>query len=110
MAQQEQGNNGRDFASVELIPAREGELLWPPAFRVFQVDVKSDSEIGGELHVDPLTVLRRRVPDMGLDDETRAQVLRVNAERPANPMKRREIWIVYPENTTAVGIQYKYER
>ena len=45
---------------------------------------------------------------VNIDEDTRAQVLRVNAERPANPRRRKEVWIVYPENTTAVGVQYKY--
>jgi len=128
MAQTDQENNGPDFAWVELIPAEEGRLE-PPTFRVFQIDVKSDSDIGRTLHNDPLRVFRDRLlPEgeaqideetrakvrelssvMGIDEDTRAQVLRVNAERPANPTKRKEVWIVYPENTTAVGIQYKYE-
>ena len=30
-----------------------------------------------------------------------------SAERPANPRKRREVWIVYDDNI-AVGAQYKY--
>jgi hypothetical protein len=109
MAQQEQGNDGGDFAWVEFIPAEEGTLLWPRTFRVFQIDVKSDTEIGRALHNDPLSVLRDNLPrEVGIDEETRAQVLRVNAERPANPVRRKEVWIVYPENTTAVGVQYKY--
>ena len=59
------------------------------------------------MHNDPLTVLRARAPEMDLPEGTRAQVLRVNAERPANPRKRREVWIVY-EGSFAVGVQYKY--
>jgi hypothetical protein len=127
MAQQDQGSNGEVFAWVELIPAEEGKLE-PPTFRVFQIDVKSDTDIGHVLHNDPLRVLRDDLPpenDVKIDEETRvrvrelssevaidegarAQVLRVNAERPANPVKRKEVWIVYPDNTTAVGVQYKY--
>jgi hypothetical protein len=37
-------------------------------------------------------------------------VLRVNAEVPANPRHRSDVWILYPGSTTAVGIQYKYDR
>jgi hypothetical protein len=112
MAQQDQENNGPVFAWVELTPAERGKLTWPPTFRVFQIDVKSDTDIGRVLHNDPLSVLGNRLdklpPDVEIDEETRAQVLRVNAERPANPVKRKEVWIVYPDNTTAVGVQYKY--
>jgi hypothetical protein len=127
MTQQDQGNNDPVFAWVELIPAEEGKLE-PPTFRVFQIDVKSDSDIGRTLHNDPLSVFRDSLPPEGevqideetrakvrelssvmdVDEDTRGQVLRVNAERPANPTKRKEVWIVYPDNTTAVGIQYKY--
>jgi hypothetical protein len=35
-------------------------------------------------------------------------LLRVNAEIPANPVHRSEVWMVYPGTTTAVGVQYKY--
>jgi|tagenome__1003787_1003787.scaffolds.fasta_scaffold20200072_2 hypothetical protein len=104
MAQQDD----RVFAAVELKPVDENDLLWEPTFRVFQIDVKSDTDIGRALHNDPLTVLRENAPEMEINEGARAQVLRVNAERPANPVKRKEVWIVYPDNTTAVGVQYKY--
>lgn len=131
MAQQDEENNGPDFAWVELTPAEGGKggLTWQRTFRVFQIDVKSDTDIGHVLHNDPLRVWRDDLPpenDVNIDEETRArvrelsseveieegaraQVLRVNAELPANPRKRKEVWIVYPDNTTAVGVQYKYE-
>jgi hypothetical protein len=104
MAQQ----GDREFAAVELTPVDPNALLGPPTFRVFQIDVKSDTDIGHLLHDDPLTALRENAPEMDIDEGARAQVLRVNAERPANPVKRKEVWIVYPDNTTAVGVQYKY--
>jgi hypothetical protein len=120
-----EGNNGPVFAWVELVPAEEGKLE-PATFRVFQIDVKSDTAIGHQLHDDPLSVLRDQLPpdadidaetreqvrelaaEMEIDEDARAQVLRVNAERPSNPRKRKEVWTVYPDNTTAVGVQYKY--
>jgi hypothetical protein len=112
MSQQDQGNDDRHIAAVELIP-QEG-LLWEPTFRVFQIDVESDTDIGHALHDNPLPVLRDLLrdvaPDVVIEEAARAQVLRVNAERPANPVKRKEVWIVYPENTTAVGVQYKYTK
>jgi hypothetical protein len=113
MAQQDQGNHdgGREdeeFAWVRLEPVSDGFLFWPPTFKVFQVDVKSNSVTGQRLHTDPLDLFREKIPEMGIDEGARAQVLRVNAERPANPVKRKEVWIVYPDNTTAVGVQYKY--
>ena len=57
--------------------------------------------------LEALKEVRAKVPEMDLPEGTRAQVLRVNAERPANPRKRREVWIVYGDNI-AVGVQYKY--
>jgi hypothetical protein len=108
MAQQDQQDWSGGFWSVELTPDDVGKLEWDPTFSVFQIDVESSTEIGHALHDDPLTVLRAKVPDINLPAGTRAQVLRVNAERPVNPRKRKEVWIVYPDNTTAVGVQYKY--
>ncbi|RDH79734.1 hypothetical protein DVS77_05935 [Mycolicibacterium moriokaense] len=107
MSQPDQGDWSGGFWSVELTPIEEGILEWDRPFKVFQVDVESNTEIGRALHNDPLTVLRARVPEMDLPEGTQAQVLRVNAERPANPRKRREVWIVY-EGSFAVGVQYKY--
>jgi hypothetical protein len=84
-------------------------LTYEDPFRVFLVQVKSNSETGSRLHTDPRTVLRERVPEMGLDDpDVRMQLLRVNAERPANPVRRSTVWIVSPGSTTAVGVEYKY--
>jgi hypothetical protein len=107
MSQPDQGDWSGGFWSVELTPIDETRLEWDRTFKVFHIDVESDTEIGHKLHDDPLTVLRAKVPEMDLPEGTRAQVLRVNAERPANPRKRREVWIVYEDNI-AVGVQYKY--
>lgn len=96
---------GEDFYSTRLIP--EGEVP-DQVFSVFLVEVKSESEIGKRMLVDPLPVLRERVPGMNIGEDVRAQVLRVNAERSANPHRRSEVWAVFPGSTHAVGIQYKY--
>jgi hypothetical protein len=98
-----------DFAWTLLEPAETG--LYDHTFSVFLVQVKSESEIGRQLLVDPLSVLRK-IPEIGIGDDpdVRAQVLRVNAEVPANPVRRSEIWMVYPGSTTAVGVQYKYQQ
>ena len=109
MAMEQQGGEIKDFAYTELVPKEAGSVL-DDEFKVFMVQVKSDTEIGRALHNDPLTVLRENAPDMGLEgDDVRAQVLRVNAERPANPVRRSEVWMVFPGSTTAVGVQYKYK-
>jgi hypothetical protein len=96
---------------------------------VFQIDVKTDTDIGRALHNDPLKVFRDRLDDilppvetdvetrrqvhelsvaMDIGDDARVQVLRVNAERPANPTKKKAVAIKYPGNTTVVVVEYKY--
>jgi hypothetical protein len=102
-------NNVEEFFATRLKPEDEAP---DQDFSVFLVQVKSDSEIGTQMLVDPLSVLRERVPAMeiGEDPDVRAQVLRVNAEVPANPVRRSEVWIVYRGSTNAVGIQYKYRQ
>jgi hypothetical protein len=97
-----------EFFSTRLKP--ENEQAPEQVFSVFLVQVKSNSEIGTQMLVDPLSVLRERAPEMEIGEgpDVRAQVLRVNAEVPANPVRRSEVWIVYPGSTNAVGIQYKY--
>jgi hypothetical protein len=98
---------GEEFFSTRLVP--EGEVP-EQVFSVFLVEVKSETDIGRQMLVDPLPVLRERVAEMGIGEgpDVRAQVLRVNAEVSANPHRRSEVWIVYPGSTNAVGIQYKY--
>jgi hypothetical protein len=110
MATERQGaTEGEEFGWSRLVPEEPGQLPYEDSFSVFLVQVKSDSEIGARLLTDPLSVLRENVGEMGLDDpDVRAQVLRVNAEVPANPVRRSEVWMVYPGSTTAVGVQYKY--
>lgn len=99
-----------EFAWTRLTP--EGQALYPDDFSVFVVQVKSDTDIGRALHNDPIGVLREQIPEMGLGDDpdVRATVLRVNAEVPANPRHRSEVWIAIPGSTNAVGVQYKYTR
>jgi hypothetical protein len=109
MATQQQGaTEDKEFAYTRLVPEDSGGLLDEDEFSVFLVQVKSDSDIE-ELN-DPLTVLRREIPEMGIgeDPDVRAQVLRVNAEVPANPVRRSAVWMVYPGSTIVVGVQYKY--
>jgi hypothetical protein len=111
MAMEQEGATGdEEFGWARLTPETDEQLSYEDSFSVFLVQVKSDSETGRLLHTDPLTVLRERVPEMGLDDpDTRLQVLRVNAELPANPVRKSAVWIVYPGSTTAVAVDYKYE-
>jgi hypothetical protein len=108
--EQQGGTEGDEFGWAELKPDTDERLTYEDPFRVFLVQVKSDSETGSRLHIDPRTVLSERVPEMGLDDpDVRMQLLRVNAERPANPVRKSAVWIVYPGSTTAVGVEYKYK-
>jgi hypothetical protein len=111
MATQQQGETqGKDFGFSRLKPENPDQLLEEDeyAFDVYLVQVKSDSDIGREELNNPLEVLRREAGiDIG-DSDVRAQVLRVNAEVPANPVRRSTVWMIYPGSTTAVGIQYKY--
>ena len=117
MATQQQGaTEDRDFGYAKLVPEDPGRLLDEDKFSVFLVQVKSDSDIGREELNDPLTVLRREIPEMELPPKeergqpptVRAQVLRANAEVPANPVRRSMVWMIHPGSTTAVGVQYKY--
>lgn len=102
------GSPDDEFFAAELTLPEEG--LGREDFSVFLVQVKSDSEIGRQVLVDPLSVFRERIPEMGLDGETdvSVQVLRVNAEIPANPVRRSAIWVKFPGSTNLVGIEYKY--
>ena len=99
-----------EFFWTELTAAEVGG--YQDTFKVFLVQVKSDTELGTQLLVDPLSVFRERIPEMGIgtDSDVRAQVLRVNAEISANPVRRSAVWIVIPGSTTAVGIEYKYKK
>jgi hypothetical protein len=113
MAEERQGAREDDeFAWTRLVPAEPYDLWDEDPVALFLVQVKSESETGKWLLNDPLDLFREKIPEMGIGDgqDVRAQVLRVNAERPANPVRRREVWIVYPGSTTAVGVQYKYAR
>jgi hypothetical protein len=98
-----------EFFVTELRPAEFGG--YQDTFKVFLVQVKSDSERGRQLLVDPISVFRE-IPEMGIGDDpdVRAQVLRINAEISANPVRRSAIWLLIPGNTTAVGIEYKYRQ
>lgn len=98
-----------EFFVTELTPAEIGG--YQDTFKVFLVQVKSDSERGKQLLVDPISVFRE-IPEMGIGDDpdVRAQLLRVNAEISANPVRRSAVWLVIPGSTTAVGIEYKYKK
>jgi hypothetical protein len=109
MATEQEGPAEDEFGYSLLVPQNDERLRYEDPFSVFLVQVKSDSETGRLLHTDPLTVLRERASEMGLDPDTRLQLLRVNAERPANPVRRSAVWIVSRGSTTAVGVEYKHE-
>ena len=111
--QQDQSDRDGDhdddvFGWVRLQPVSDEHLLWEPNFEVFQIDADSASDIGHRLHDHPLEVFGEKIPEMRIPDGIRAQVLRVNAERPANPRKMRAVWIVDRYDSTVVGVQYKY--
>ena len=109
MATQQQGaTEDRDFAYSRLRPENPEELLGDDIFDMYLVQVKSDSDVGKEELNNPLKVLRERT-DMKIGDpDVRMQILRVNSEVPANPVRRSTVWMIYPGSTTAVGVQYKY--
>jgi hypothetical protein len=98
-----------DFAWTRLVP--EGKALYTDRFSTYLVHVKSDSAAGHQLLADPVGFFKDNIQEMGLGDEpdVRAMVLRVNAEVPANPRHRSEVWMVYPGSKTAVGVQFKYK-
>ena len=103
------GNDQPDFHVTRLTAE---EPLYKDEFSIFLVQVKSESEAGHALLVDPIAFFQENVPEMGLrkGPDTHAMVLRVNAEISANPRHRSEIWVSYPGSTRAVGLQYKYEK
>lgn len=111
MATEMQGAaEGKEFGGTRLLPEDQAQLIDEDSFSVFVVHVKSESEIGKRMLDDPLTLLRENAGEMGIPDtDARAQVLRANAGVPANPVRRSEVWIVYPGSTTPVGVQYKYD-
>jgi hypothetical protein len=98
------------FYSARLVPEEQGAVP-KQDFEVFLVEVKSDTDIGRRMLFDPVPLLRENVPDMRIGEgpDVRAQVLRVNAEIPANPVRHSAVWIVFPGSTNLVGIQYKYQ-
>ena len=104
---EQDGTEIPEFDWVELIPERT--LLREHGFRMFFVQVKSETESGRHLHNDPLDFFRTNIPEMGIPEEdVHAMLLRANAERSANPRHRSELWMVMPGSTTAVGVQYKH--
>jgi len=107
--------NGDDQLRVtRLTPEnfRGDDPLYADEFSVFLVQIKSDTDRGQDLLVDPIRFFEENVPEMGLTKgaDTRAMVLRINAEVSANPLHRSEVWITYPGSTNAIGLQFKYEK
>ena len=107
--------NGDDQLRVtRLTPEnfRGDDPLYADDFSVYLVHIKSDTDGGRLLHVDPIKFFEDNVPEMGLKKggDTRATVLRINAEISANPLHRSEVWLTYPGSTNAIGLQYKYTR
>jgi hypothetical protein len=106
-ADENEENQGPRFAFTRLNPE---QTVGPGTdhFSVFLVRVKSDTEEGRAMLHDPIRFLEENAPDMGLrKGETRAMVLRVNAEVQSNPKHRIEVWAIYPGSTNAICIQYK---
>ena len=101
---------GNDHPVFHVTRLTAEDPLYEDEFSVFLVQVKSDTDEGHALLVDPIAFFEENVPEMGLAKapDTRAMVLRVNAEISANPRHRSEIWVSYSGN--AVGLQYKYEK
>jgi hypothetical protein len=105
---------GEDFAWIELKPDY-GQLLYRDSFRIFLLQVNSESEIGDLLLVDPLSVFREEI-GIDLEPDLQVSVLRVNAQMPHKPRRRTELWTFYERQSssgatsapTAVGLQYKY--
>ena len=106
--QQQGGTEEREFGYTRLVPEDPGQLLDEDEFSVYLVQVKSDSDSGREDLHDPMRFLRERTDIKIGDSDVHAQVLRVNAEVPANPVRRSTVWMIYPGSTNAVGVQYKY--
>ncbi len=96
------------FFVTELKPAEFSGFK--DIFKVFLVQVKSDSDTGARLLNDPISVFRG-IKEMGIGDdpEVRAQVLRVNAEISANPVRRSAVVLVIPGSKTVVSVEYKYK-
>jgi hypothetical protein len=109
MATQQGANDERELGYTRLVPEDPDQLLKEDTFDVYLVQVKSDSDIGKEDLNDPMRFLRERTDIEIGDSDVHAQVLRVNAEVPANPVRRSTVWMIYPGSTNAVGVQYKYE-
>src|SRR5262245_21007738 len=110
VSESEYDGGSTDFAYTERKPP--GPALSPDALSIFVVPRQSDTGACHELRNDPLDLFRRNIPELlGDEDDVRAMVLRVNAERSANPHHRSEVWIAYPGGSkTAVGLQFKYSR
>jgi hypothetical protein len=96
------------FGWSRLVPEEPDQLLGEPDFEVFYVDVKSDSDFGREAHQNTLKVLESFVP--GIEQDWRVELLRLNAEVPANPVRRSAIWAVKAKAKFAVGVEYKYHK
>jgi hypothetical protein len=96
------------FGWSRLVPEEPDHLFGDPDFEVFYVDVKSDSEFGQEAHHDTLKVLESF--DLGIDRDWRVELLRLNAEVPANPVRRSAIWAVNKRTKSAVGVEYKTQK
>lgn len=83
--------------------------LRPDTFRLYQVQVDSQSDIGKRMLHDPVSVLREKT-DIEIPEDVRAMVLRVNAEVPANPKHRSYVFAGYPGSMTLIGLQFKYDQ
>ena len=122
MATQSGGQQGwqspnEDLAYTRLVPpdwpgnARPG--LYEPRFEVFLIHYKSDSELGALANNDPLRFFREFIPEIARhldrDEDVRATLVRINAERPANAMWIRRMVQVIGGSTTIFISDYKDE-
>jgi hypothetical protein len=85
------------------------EPLRPDEFRTYLVQVKSDAEIGKEMHYNPIEVLRRETR-IEIPEGVRLTMLRANAEVPANPVHRSYVVLVFGGLRIAIAVEYKYEK
>jgi hypothetical protein len=92
---------------------------------VFLVQVHSATDDGRLLLNDPLGFFATHIPailnaadpenprqpghELSRDEREhfRASILRLNAERPANPVHRIEVWAVFHGSPALAGVQYK---
>ena len=105
MTEQDQGDWSGGFWSVDSPRSTNARWSGIRTFKVFQIDVESDTEIGHKLHNDPLDgVAYEGSRDGSPRGDARASSARQRRAARQSPQVQ-EVWIVYEDNTTAVGVQ-----